>query len=64
MTSEQVAWLDGILEGEGSFIVKGHRAVTVQVVMTDRDIIDRLVQVTGVGRINGFAPAKLSTARS
>jgi hypothetical protein len=58
MTSEQVAWLAGILEGEGSFIVKGHRAVTFQVVMTDRDIIDRLVQVTGVGRINGFAPAK------
>jgi ssDNA-binding Zn-finger/Zn-ribbon topoisomerase 1 len=58
MTGEQVAWLAGILEGEGSFLVRGHRAVAVQVVMTDRDIIDRLVLVTGVGRINGYKPAK------
>ncbi len=58
MSSDQIAWLAGIIEGEGSFLVKGHRAATIQVVMTDRDIIDRLVEITGVGRIHGYAPAK------
>ncbi len=59
LCTEEAAWLAGILEGEGSFLVKGHRAAAIQVViMTDRDIIDRLVVVTGVGRIHGYAPVK------
>jgi hypothetical protein len=57
-TPEQIAWLAGILEGEASFMIKRSRSGTIQVAMTDRDIIDRLVQVTGVGRIYSYAPAK------
>jgi hypothetical protein len=49
MTPEQVAWVAGILEGEGSFI--SGTSVAIQVTMTDLDILQRLLQVTGVGRI-------------
>ena len=50
MTSDQVAWVAGILEGEGSFI--SGKAAGITVTMTDLDIIRRLQQVTGVGRIH------------
>jgi hypothetical protein len=50
MTSEQVAWVAGILEGEGSFV--SGKAAGITVTMTDLDIIRRLQQVTGVGRIH------------
>jgi len=45
----EVAWLAGILEGEGSFISKGQ--ARIQVAMTDQDIITRLAELTGVGRV-------------
>lgn len=45
----EVAWLAGILEGEGSFISKGQ--ARIQVSMTDQDIITRLAELTGVGRV-------------
>jgi len=44
------AWLAGILEGEGSFISKGRPRI--QVAMTDQDIITRLAELTGVGRVH------------
>jgi hypothetical protein len=50
MTSDQVAWVAGILEGEGSFI--SGKAAGITVTITDLDIIRRLQQVTGVGRIH------------
>jgi len=58
MTEAQVAWLAGILEGEGSFLVRRNGSGVIQVAMTDRDIIDRLVEVTGAGRIHSRTPAK------
>jgi len=51
-----VAWLAGILEGEGSWVRKGKDRVSVQVAMTDRDIVYRLRKITGVGNI--FGPYK------
>ena len=49
MTPDQVAWVAGILEGEGSFV--SSQSVSIRVTMTDLDILERLQKVTGVGRI-------------
>jgi hypothetical protein len=40
MRSVDIAWLTGLLEGEGMFLMSG-RSVTIAVNMTDRDIIER-----------------------
>jgi hypothetical protein len=56
MSPEEVGWLAGILEGEGSFISAGY--CSIQVTMTDRDIIARLVAITGVGRVHERRPQK------
>jgi hypothetical protein len=56
MSPEEVAWLAGILEGEGSFISTGY--CSIQVTMTDRDISARIVEVTGVGRVHERRPQK------
>lgn len=49
MSAEEIAWVAGIIEGEGSFVAGAHPCIKVQ--MTDSDIIDRLGEVTGIGRI-------------
>jgi hypothetical protein len=51
ITDEELAWLSGLIEGEGSFVAGGKRFGSVRVVMTDKDIIDRLVTVSGVGTV-------------
>jgi hypothetical protein len=48
MSGEQIAWLAGLIEGEGSFVATTR---TLSVVSTDEDIIHRLRDTTGVGRI-------------
>jgi hypothetical protein len=50
MAPEEVAWLAGILEGEGSFLSGASIGITVA--MTDQDVIQRLQSLTGVGRIH------------
>jgi hypothetical protein len=51
MTAEQLAWLAGLLEGEGSFM-KGPPskpgAPCVAVSMTDRDVVERAAALMGV----------------
>lgn len=52
ISDAEVAWVAGILEGEGCWSRKsGEIRWWVAVRMTDRDVIDRLQQVTGIGRI-------------
>jgi hypothetical protein len=51
MTSAELAWLSGIIEGEGSFVTAGRRFGAVRAVMTDKDVIDRLAAVSGVGTV-------------
>jgi hypothetical protein len=51
LSESEAAWIAGILEGEGSWSAKaGRRNWTVSVRMTDRDIIERLQKLTGIGR--------------
>lgn len=41
MTSEETAWVAGILEGEGSFRAR-YSGPCISVRMTDRDVVERL----------------------
>jgi len=63
ISKENVHWLAGLLEGEGSFFVrklKNHSYPTVMVKMCDKDIIDRLQKITGIGKIYCKQPKNLN----
>lgn len=54
--STDLAWVAGLLEGEGSFTYQGigtKRNIAVLCHMTDRDVLERLQQKLGVGRLYG-----------
>jgi len=55
MSSSDLAWLTGLIEGEGYFGIVRGRGI-VRVVMTDADIIERLKTVSGTGTVNLFHP--------
>lgn len=51
MTDVEAAWLAGLLEGEGSFVSlvrRGVPRIRVSMVSVDRDVIDRVIEVTGI----------------
>lgn len=52
-TRENLAWVAGALEGEGSFLLRQGRRPEVRAGMSDEDIIRRLHDVTGVGGVYG-----------
>lgn len=49
ITSPQIAWLTGLLEGEGFFGISD-RAITIVLKMTDRDIVERAASLLS-GRV-------------
>lgn len=52
MTPEQVAWVAGLIEGEGYIqIRKEAHSVRINVAMTDEDVVRRLQAFTGVGAV-------------
>lgn len=51
----EIAWLAGIYEGEGSCAITKGRAIRVEVVMTDRDVVERICALTGLGTIHSLA---------
>lgn len=62
MNEVEIAWVAGLLEGEGSFSIakrgvtaagrpKPNRQVHVTCGMTDRDVVERLLRTVGVGSI-------------
>lgn len=57
MIDEQWAWLAGLYEGEGSCVTyrRGPRRLLVHITITstDKDVIERVAEVAGVGRIYG-----------
>lgn len=52
LTGEQIAWLAGVYEGEGSCSIRG-RSVRIEIVMTDRDIITRINELCKGGTVRG-----------
>jgi len=53
MTTTETAWLAGIYEGEGCLHKDKRKKATyrINIVMTDKDIIERLVRVSGIGKV-------------
>jgi hypothetical protein len=59
MSSFELGWVAGLLEGEGCFFVNTsgtpqygpYAYARVAVCMTDRDVLERLQEVTGIGRL-------------
>ena len=49
-SKEEAAWFSGIFEGEGCFITKGN-AIGLQIVMTDRDTIERVGSIFNLGKV-------------
>lgn len=52
LTESQIAWLAGIYEGEGSCAITNGRAIRVEIVMTDQDVVDRIHTLTGLGSVH------------
>lgn len=70
MTSDETAWVAGILEGEGCFDYNGghkKRYPRIRVEMCDTDVVERLHALIGCGRLSyptkrGAKPQWRSTA--
>jgi hypothetical protein len=58
MTEAQVAWVAGIIEGEGTIVWADGRAkyAAVKVHMTDQDTVQRLHAWTGLGTVTDHRP--------
>jgi hypothetical protein len=54
-TTKDLAWLAGLLEGEGSF-TDSRGSVSIQVTMTDSDIIERAAAILGVDTRKSWQP--------
>lgn len=72
MNRDDLMWLAGLLEGEGSFDLRDERYPRVRVGMTDRDVVGRVATLLGVSVRSSYrrAPeramwhAELSGARA
>ena len=55
MTTTEIAWLAGLYEGEGCLNKDKRRKASyrINIVMTDKDVIERLGRVSGVGKVRG-----------
>ena len=51
ITSGQIRWVAGILEGEGTFSIVGHGSPVVKLKMTDLDIIERVRSIVDPKRL-------------
>ena len=51
MNQIEVAWLAGLLEGEGCFCIKSSGGAYINVSMTDEDVVRRVHSLTGVGTV-------------
>lgn len=51
MDNNETAWVSGLLEGEGSFVINGQNKLTVICQMTDEDIIYKLHKIAGIGSV-------------
>lgn len=50
LASAEVSWLAGLIEGEGTFVQRQTQG-RMRVQMTDRDVVQYLQQITGIGTV-------------
>jgi hypothetical protein len=53
-----LAWLAGLLEGEGCFIIRDNGTMRITLDMTDEDVVRRAHKVSGMGHVWG--PVKVN----
>ena len=53
MTDIEVAWLAGILEGEGSFHLMPSGSARISIAMTDKDVIEKIHRLLPKSRMYG-----------
>lgn len=61
MNDHQLFWFAGLLEGEGCFDIQRNKLVggaikkypRIQINMNDRDVLERVLEFTGCGSLNG-----------
>lgn len=58
LTPMEIGWLAGIVEGEGSITWQNKTSVALRVSMTDRDVVERLLTLTGVGTFREIPPRR------
>lgn len=66
MTKSERAWLAGILEGEGCFSIchretslgKKYSSFAIKLSMTDKDVVEKVFQLVGVGKFRPSIPRK------
>lgn len=49
--SEKIGWVSGMIEGEGCISVNSRNEVSIELSSVDSDVIHRLQETTGIGRI-------------
>ena len=52
-TRENIAWLAGLLEGEGSFLFHRGKSLVISMAMTDEDVVRRAQQIACIGGVYG-----------
>lgn len=59
MSAHNDAWLAGMFEGEGTLVIhdsvvrgKAYKRVTMRIVSTDFDVLDKVLEVAEVGRLS------------
>lgn len=55
MTTNNIAWCAGVLEGEGSFLLNNKNNLVISCQMTDLDVLERLQDYLGAGKIYSCA---------
>jgi hypothetical protein len=46
ISSQDICWLAGLMEGEGTFIMTSGRSPTMTIQMNDKDVITRVAELT------------------
>jgi hypothetical protein len=53
MAASHIEWIAGFLEGEGCFTMTGKPSPRIIVMGGDKDVLDRLAEWAGCGRVSG-----------
>lgn len=57
-TDIEIAWLAGLLEGEGCFMIQHHASPSIQLAMTDFDVVAKAAKIMEMGTNRIFIKSK------